>query len=53
MVKETIKTVLENSPDMNEPLHSRDGRNECKFGDCPKAECCFNICRSIVINICD
>lgn len=53
-VKDTIKAVTESAEDLNRVLDTErcSSSTTCNF-TCPKAECCFNICKSFVINVCE
>lgn len=50
-MKDAISAATENLDKFDRHCGHKDGR-DCKFGDCKDANCCFNICRSIVINFC-
>lgn len=53
-IKDAIKAVSKNAEDIKELSNLEGGwAPTCDFGDCPNAQCCFNICKCIVINICD
>lgn len=52
-MNEAIVAAAENFDKFEDACHDGKRMPVCKFGDCPKAECCFNLCRCFVINICE
>ena len=50
-MSEIIESATENLDKIDNGYCECTHRCICKFGDCD-ANCCFNICKSIVINLC-
>lgn len=52
-MSEIFEAAAENLDKVSSSSDCKKDNNDCNFGDCRDADCCFNICRSIVINICE
>lgn len=51
-ISNVISAAAESFEKVDNTIMGGRDKNECNFGDCKGADCCFNICRSLVINIC-